>query len=1414
MLDNYLYILNTITIKPKKSPRNQYHVKNNKVISMKSTLQYGKMPLIFLLSFFILFSIHSPSWAEYNNNLTADGTTSTLLEKVRKDDLIVPIYIVNPGLDLLFKSDIFFFKYGRNEIIVQPLDEDLNPVTDYHSLKFAIEPDHEEISMIPENGVTGTIAGVATVDLVIPGPVLKDDLGKINYITLKIDDLTTELSMEIKVPLGPPLTVLAEPNNPDDDEDDHIAIIPADENYPAKITAIVGGNLDHETKADREVTFQIDPGKGELRGYGQAGYLINAITDEYGRAEIYYHFTGDYDRQKIIDTVTIEDDTGEEKSVDIQIGLGLRFSDIEALLRQGYPSLTTSSQFAVLAIITSNFYPGMILENYVYWAKDIWGGKEIGMHLDLEWLNQPDPSWWEWLFPNSILANLTYKGRCSFGQKGPSNENGYDVLIAKDYPYESIGGIYFPSLWIKNNGGHLFKATVNLIEVNSGSPIEEPPLMPFRFFEATVDNANSKLRDLTCAMSPNTKGEFLLQELLKKIPGNVGWGVGIFLAIQDIACKVADKKYADAVLAAGSVIGGEMLETILPEWGPDKIPESTFDLYATGMNTKNVADWYVRAENMWKLNWTRQSADGLRKDSVILTEPDITLNQLLNAFPIGMSTSIALFSDKQIITVVHAQSAQLMDENGTPVPMFDNDFSATGELVGAQVEDVFSFIVPKEGSYTLNAKIDENAYITICENSKVYQLYNIMEAHSAQAEVVINNGKGGLLKLDYDDNGSIDQEINPVLEILMTMNMEFDFNDGLALCWKEDESGCWSPSQGHYIMAGELSNTIPYTYFDKELTNFTCQVDVRKTAGDGNGWLYGYGLYIRGDGTWRNNYEFNMIKDGRYMIGKNFNGNFTKLVEYTPSDAFENSEWVTLKVVANANILKFYANNQFLTEIIDNSFSSGKIGLFGVDSASSTSPDTVEFDNFVLLSEEDFSLTYNYYLPYYNSAPEQGLWTGIGLANAEVEDDTQVKVEVLGQNGRPLTEDIYLLLPSNDQRALPVAAELNGSGWLQIGASNPLAGLAFVGGKYMADIPFTEELSTSLVIPHIAQDEQWNTTILVCNPNTSTTELTISNFYKEMGSAADVNLRLCTKTLPALGSAKYLLDEIFYGQKPINGMITLTAEQGVAAFALYENSKSGGKYYAGINAVQLNSALNQTQKSTPDTIETTAAAALPLNYNYFLPYYYSAPQQGFWTGIGLANAETDDNTQVEVKIIGQDGRSLTEDISFSMAANGQRALPVAAELDGTGWLHVGASNPLSGLAFVGGKYMADIPFTEELSTSLVIPHVAQDNLWDTTILVCNPNAGATNLIISNFYDAVTGTGINLRQCSRTIPASGSAKYLLSEIFPGQEPLNGMVLLSAEQGIAAFALYQNSKSGGEYCAGINAKQLNHIPDLED
>ncbi len=1331
-------------------------------------------------------------------------------------DLDIGEYIAPLSSDLYFSNKPLFFEYGRNEIVVQPLDDNLKPITEPHSLKFSVEPSPAEITMIPANGIQATIAGKATVDLFISEPAEHDDFGKTNYITLKVEDLTLDTTKEWDIPLGSPLMVLAKPDNPNDDNDNHIAIIPADVNYPAKITATLGGNLDYETKADRKVVFLIEPGNGELRGHGQAGYLINAVTDEYGRAEVYYHFTGTYDGKKIIDTVIIEDDTGEEAEVDVQIGLGLRLDEIEAYLRAGKTALTTSSQFGILAIIASEFYPGLVLEDYVRWAKDIWSGKEIGMYLDLEWLNKPDPEWWEWLI-GSTLDNETYKGPCSFGQKG-SIEEGYDILVAKVWPFESIGGIYFPSIWIKSNGGHLFKATVKLIDVNSGGEIQETPLMPFRFFEATVDSANSYLRDLTCAMSPNTKAEFLLQELFKKIPGNVGWGVSLFLAVRDIACKVAQKDYSGAVLATGSVVGGEMLTTILPKYGPKKIPESTFDLYATGMNTKEVAEWYVIAENLWKLKWKRESGGLPRQDPATSTEPDVTLTQLSNAFPVGMLTSIASYSDKQIITVVHAQSAELRDENGTPAVMFDDDFSPTGEMVGARVEDVFSFIVPKEGRYILRAKIGEGACVTISENSKVYQYYDLSATTSANVEVVINDGNGGILNLDFDNNGSVDQEIDPVEEIIMLRSMEIDFNDGRATNWVDDGAGVWSPSEDHYVMSGKQQNRGAYSYFNTNLTDFTCQVDLRKTAGDNDDWLYGYGLYIRGDGTWRNNYEFNIVKNGSYMIGKNINGNFTKLVGYTSTDALDGNGWNTLKVVAQADNIKFYANNQFLTEIIDDSFSVGKIGLFAVDTSASTVPDVVEFDDFQFSRGETLCGNYNYFLPYYHSDPRRGFWTGIGLANAEVEDDTQVKVKLLGQDGKPLDEEISFSLRANEQLALPMAAELEETGWLQIGASNPLSGLAFVGGDFMADISFIEELSTSLVIPHIAQNEIWDTSILVCNPHASSTEIVISNFYavpqSSASSEAAIDFRQCKRILPVMGSARYSLAEIFPEEAPLDGMIILTAKQGVAAFALYENTKSGGQYYAGINAAHLSHDFNLVQKPATNLIESLGAASLPLNYNYFLPYYHSDPRQGLWTGIGLANAEVEDNTQVTVKVLGQHGQPL-KDISFSLLADGQRALPVAAELDEIGWIQIESSNPLAGLAFVASKFMADIPFIEELSTSLIIPHVAQNEQWDTSILVCNPHAGATKLLISNFYNtrAEGGAGINLRQSQRTLAEMGSAKYSLAELFPGQEPLNGMVVLTAEQGVAAFSLYENIKSGGQYHAGINAVQLNRALDFQ-
>ncbi|MCK5679467.1 DUF1566 domain-containing protein, partial [bacterium] len=217
---------------------------------------------------------------------------------------------------------------------------------------------------------------------------------------------------------------------------------------------------------------------------------------------------------------------------------------------------------------------------------------------------------------------------------------------------------------------------------------------------------------------------------------------------------------------------------------------------------------------------------------------------------------------------------------------------------------------------------------------------------------------------------------------------------------------------------------------------------------------------------------------------------------------------------------------------------------------------------------------YNYYLPYFSSNPDENLWTGLALASMGYEND-DISVTIRGESGLRLVHDIEISLQMDDQLALPLASEINGVGWIQVTARYPLSGLAFVGSEYMADIPFIEDLSTSLVIPHIAQDKTWETSILICNPSTSSNQITIGNYYKDLSKESvresnneGLELRKVIKTVPETGSASFTLAELFGSDQPVTGMITLTAEKPIAAFALYKNMKSGGSYYAGINATE------------------------------------------------------------------------------------------------------------------------------------------------------------------------------------------------------------------------------------------------------
>ena len=225
-------------------------------------------------------------------------------------------------------------------------------------------------------------------------------------------------------------------------------------------------------------------------------------------------------------------------------------------------------------------------------------------------------------------------------------------------------------------------------------------------------------------------------------------------------------------------------------------------------------------------------------------------------------------------------------------------------------------------------------------------------------------------------------------------------------------------------------------------------------------------------------------------------------------------------------------------------------GTFGEDSGSAV------FDKLGLITDN-----YNFYIPAYLSG--NGDWTGIGLNNLSSSAIANVTVTVYSQNGSPLATESFTI-PASGQHARAIAANLTAQGWMQVASSTPVAGLCFLGSAgFMADIPVSTTLEESLLIPHIAQSNDWNTTALICNPNATPT--TVTMVYTDTNGQEQGRK---SYQIPALGSNIYPLSEVFSNLLPLSGSVQLTATPGISAFALYSNAKVGGRYFAGINAVR------------------------------------------------------------------------------------------------------------------------------------------------------------------------------------------------------------------------------------------------------
>ncbi len=421
------------------------------------------------------------------------------------------------------------------------------------------------------------------------------------------------------------------------------------------------------------------------------------------------------------------------------------------------------------------------------------------------------------------------------------------------------------------------------------------------------------------------------------------------------------------------------------------------------------------------------------------------------------------------------------------------------------------------------------------------------------------------------------------------------------------------------------------------------------------------------------------------------------------------------------------------------------------------------------------SAVYTYYIPYFLA--DSDYWTGVGLRNGSGTASASVTVYGMSDGGSVLGSQTKSI-PAEGQTAFMMNP---GEGWVKVSSDQPLTGLGFVAmvhdDKLMFDIPFVSQPATTLYIPHVAQDATWDTTVFVCNPNGSQSTMYLT-FFDAAGTVVKVSQGYI---LPANGSGKYPLS-VFLGASASydKGSIRITATQGVAAFALYHNLKTGDRSYAGISAM------------VPETPGLGS-------YTYYIPYFLA--DSDYWTGAGLRNGSGTASASVTVYGM-SDGGSVLGSQTKTIPAEGQTAFMMNP---GEGWVKVSSDQPLTGLGFVAmvhdDKLMFDIPFVSQPATTLYIPHVAQDATWDTTVFVCNPNGSQTTMYLT-FFDA-TGMVVKVSQ-GYILPANGSGKYPLS-VFLGASASydKGSVQITATQGVAAFALYHNLKTGDRSYAGISA-----------
>jgi len=597
-----------------------------------------------------------------------------------------------------------------------------------------------------------------------------------------------------------------------------MAVIPGDSRFPARYQFTLrdpeGGLL-----SDVELVVSIeDSNIARLDGDGNSGSQATITTDDQGKAFVEYTYLGDPPdgEEPFVDTIKVKNQSlGIEEVFHVSIGLDIQVTKLTRAVdaNQGNFPKTMGLRFQ----IKDNFHPELNLFTYFENLRNQ-TGKEVGINLKIEWLNEPSPKFMDnfrTFFPN--LANPPepemYNGD---GNITIGDSSLQEIIIeALNEPNLEIGHT-FPAIIFPAAGTFWFRTIVAPVVLSEGSdPIHGASIWDIGpIFSATIsEESESVLQSLACMFNPTSKQQFVANSLFLDNPLLTGLSIAggvpfVAVTVTKVAGIICDYMKGNYFTAMANLLS---LDISMRENMVEKGIWTLTDSEQGQMARAHLLGFYwanwTAGNNSWNAFSTQSARTALNinrsalgfEDALGVWPEELAFDEYFDQIAQAMAGTLAshdYFNGWDLIAVLGGGDTPILSNSSVDTMIAQGDGisiflcpSGIGELSLLSTEDIkiYHHHSGSPGSVTVNS----------------YKILGTGE----NTGYTLDLSNGNVLLVDHGMNGTIDVSLSPEVQIHAFLAGDINYDgmvdmqdviNALQLITGTDENTMESNSASHF----------------------------------------------------------------------------------------------------------------------------------------------------------------------------------------------------------------------------------------------------------------------------------------------------------------------------------------------------------------------------------------------------------------------------------------------------------------------------------------------------------------------------------------------------------------------------------------------------------------------------------------